>query len=165
MSKSRPIGPVHWTICPVPYRSVVPGLRPPAAARVPAVPAHGWDAAAVPAADHAADHADLAARAAASRRSTAAGGTNRTTAMVCVGNENRRNIERLGGFHSVQTLREELSELPGIDVGRSQDRLIRVLTGAGIVVMLGPCRGLAERRRNGEQPKKNAGSRTCEQAG
>jgi drug/metabolite transporter (DMT)-like permease len=49
------------------------------------VPAHDGDAAARVPAVPAADHAELAARAAASRRSTAAGVTTGTTAMVCVG--------------------------------------------------------------------------------
>src|ERR1039457_3300815 len=81
-------------------------------------------------------------------------------------NEHLRNIERLGGLHSIQTLREELSELHRIDVRRSQDHLTRVLTGAGIVVMLGQDGGLAERRGNAKQEKKNgnAGRNECVRA-
>ena len=53
------------------------------------------------------------------------------------GDENIRNIKRLPRLGSIQAMGEQLSELVGIDVRRRQDHLIRILTRAGIVIMLG----------------------------
>lgn len=53
------------------------------------------------------------------------------------GNENVWNIERLGGLLSIQVLREELSKLARVHVRMSQDGLLRVLTRARVVVMVG----------------------------
>ncbi len=72
------------------------------------------------------------------------------------------NIERLGGHLSIQALREKLTKLDRIDVGRSQDRFPCVLTGASVVVVLGQDADLADGGRVPRQKKKD-GCRSAEE--
>jgi hypothetical protein len=65
---------------------------------------------------------------------------------------------------SIQILGEELSELPGIDFGTRQDRLMSVLTGTGVVVMLCQDGSLAEGRGNARHEKKNCNGGRSERA-
>ena len=63
------------------------------------------------------------------------------------------HIERLTGFLSIQILDKEFSKLDGIDVRRSEDRLLIVLAGTRIVIVLGEDADLADSGATPEQKK------------